>query len=56
MIRVTKLTLPYIGIYKFLKLQLSGAQTGQELTYHCFHSDYSFQTRQEMLLALHKTH
>ena len=56
MIRVTKLTLPYMGIYKFLKLQLSGAQTGQELTYHCFHSDYSFQTRQEMLSALHKTH
>ncbi|TYY43621.1 hypothetical protein FCH00_023140 [Klebsiella pneumoniae] len=45
MILVTKLTLPYVGIYKFLKLQLSGAQTGHELTYHCFHSDYSFLTR-----------
>ncbi|CTQ18099.1 hypothetical protein BN1200_1850016 [Klebsiella variicola] len=56
MIRVTKLTLPHIGIYKFLKLQLSGLQTGQELTYRCFHSDYSFQTRQEMLSALHKKH
>lgn len=56
MIRVTKLTLAYIGIYIFLKLQLSGAQTGQELICHCFHSDYYFQTRQEMFLALHKTH
>ena len=56
MTHVTKLTLPYIGIYNFLKLQLSGAQTGQEFTYHCFHSDYYFQTRQEMLSDLHKTH